>query len=75
MEMLCEIVKVISREQIEEGTTNDDPYHLFEIELPDNERGWVAGPHGVSACAICDWLQSHDKLAKTRCEAIAKGCE
>lgn len=68
-------VKIISSEQIQEGTTNDNPDHVFEVELPDGERGWVAGPHGVSTCAIREWLRFIDGLAETREEAIAQGCE
>ena len=70
-----EEVSVISQEQIEEGTRNDNPNTVINVRLPNGEEGWVAGPHGVSSCCIFDWLQYIGKPAATKDEAIAQGCE
>ena len=69
--------EIVSQEQIDEGTANDNPCTVFELRHKDSgERGWVAGPHGVSYCAIEDWLTEGDpRLARTREEAIATGCD
>lgn len=64
-------IEELSREQIEEGDCNDSPNTVFQIRLPGGEEGWVAGPHGVSCCAISDWLQNVGKPAKDRESAIA----
>ena len=68
-------IERISEEQIGEGTVNDNPEWVFQVKLPDGEQGWVAGPHGVSVCAITDWLNYIGQPAKTREAAIAEGCE
>tara|TARA_B100001123_G_scaffold175728_1_gene201622 strand:- start:455 stop:718 length:264 start_codon:yes stop_codon:yes gene_type:complete len=68
--------EIVSQEQIEEGTANDNPCTVFELRHKDtNHRGWIAGPHGFSCCAIDDWLAEGLSLAHTRDEAIATGCE
>ena len=67
---------IVSQEQIEEGTANDNPCTVFELRHKDSgERGWVAGPHGGSYCAIEDWVAVGLCLAHTKDEAIATGCE
>ena len=63
-------VRILSTEQLEEGTTNDNPNHVLEILLPNGDRGFVAGPHGVDCCAIGDWLYAKNHLAATRSDAI-----
>ena len=68
-------VERISEEQIGEGNVNDNPEWVFEIKLPSGERGWVAGPHGVSCCAISEWLRYVGAPAATRDQAIDKGCD
>lgn len=73
---VAEDVVILSSEQIGEGNSNDTPNHVFEILLlPTNERGWVAGPHGVFDCAISDWLRHCDGLARSREDAIRRGCD
>jgi len=68
--------EIVSQQQIEEGTANDNPCTVFELRHKDSSaRGWVAGPHGVSCCAIEDWLTEGLSLADTREEAIATGCD
>ena len=67
--------EILSREQVEFGTTNDNPHTVFELRDRDSgDRGWVAGPHGVSCCAIEDWRSEGLALAVTREEALATGC-
>ena len=68
-------VEILSTEQLASGTTNENPHHVFRVRLPNGEEGWVAGPHGVSCCAISDWLKEVGKPANSREEAIETGCE
>tara|TARA_R110000803_G_scaffold32357_4_gene71383 strand:- start:673 stop:1248 length:576 start_codon:yes stop_codon:yes gene_type:complete len=63
----------LSREQIDNGGINDNPNTVFEVLLPTGETGWLAGPHGVSVCAITDWLNHIGPLATDRDSAIREG--
>ncbi len=65
-----EEITIISRDQIEDGTPNDIPLTAFSVRLPGGETGWIAGWHGVSCCAIGDWLEWMGTLAATREDAI-----
>jgi len=64
--------ELMSIEQLEEGTPNDNPNTLFTLQTNAGVR-YAAGPHGVSYCVIRDWHD--DKFAVTREEAIEIGCE
>ena len=55
------------------GGINDNPNTVFEVLLPTGETGWLAGPHGVSVCAITDWLNHIGPLATDRDSAIREG--
>ena len=67
-------VTIIHKQQLEPGTCNDDPYTLFFVQdhLSGN-CGWVAGPHGVSGCAIDDWFAFLDYPVATKDEALCGG--
>lgn len=67
-------VKILEEVQIQPGTVNDNPNHAFKLRLPTGEAGWVAGPHGVSCCAISDWLCAGLTPEDTQEAAIARGC-
>lgn len=68
--------EILSREQLDEGGCNDNPDTVLQVRhLETGKVGWVAGPHGVSYCALGDWLASGDEPAETREAAIATGCE
>lgn len=64
---------LISFEQLEEGTVNDNPNTLVAVRTNAGTR-YAAGPHGVSCCALGDWLDNAGDLAETREEAI-DACE
>ena len=60
---------LIESEQIEEGTVNDNPIVLLTVGTNDGIR-FVAGWHGVSECALGNWIDSGEPLAETRESAI-----
>ena len=64
--------KVLMSLKLEEGTLNDNPAHLFQVELADGSTGWVAGPDGVGVCAITEALRQGPPH-KTPLEAIVVG--
>jgi hypothetical protein len=68
-------IEILQTEQLEAGTVNDNPNHAFAVVLPNGERGWMAGPDGVSCCAITEWLRYTGAPAATREEAIEAGCD
>ena len=65
------VVKILSQDELDD---NESPNTVFEIELPNGERGFVAGPHGAFGCAIKTWLEHEGKPACSRETAIAEGC-
>ena len=68
-------VEILSSEQVGDGAVNDNPDWVFLVRLPDGVCGWIAGPHGVSVCAVTDWLQHIGEPAGSRVAAIAEGCD
>lgn len=59
---------LFTTEQIEEGTPNDNPITLIQIQTNAGIR-YACGPHGVSECALAEALR-YDALYETREEAI-----
>jgi len=68
-------VEILSSAQLGDGTVNDNPDWVFSVRLPDGVCGWIAGPHGVSVCAITDWLRYIGEPSDSREAAIAEGCD
>ena len=69
-------VTIIHKQQLEPGTVNDDPYTLFFVEDHQSGHcGWVAGPHGVSCCAIDDWFAWDRQPAATQSAALCSGID
>ena len=60
---------LIEFEQIEEGTVNDNPIILLTVGTNDGIR-FVAGWHGVSECALGNWIDSGEPFAETRESAL-----
>jgi len=68
--------EILSREQLQEGTCNDNPDTVFQVRhLATGKTGWVAGPHGVDCCAIGDWLAFIGEPADSREAAIGLGLD
>lgn len=65
--------EVLEREQLEDGTCNDNPNTVLRVRLANGAVGWVAGPHGTNYCAIRDWLDNVGNMAETRAQAIRTG--
>ena len=61
---------LIESEQLEEGTVNDNPITLLTVGTNDGIR-YVVGPHGVSECALGNWIDSGEPFAETRKSALA----
>ena len=61
---------LIEFERIEEGTVNDNPIILLTLGTNDGIR-FVAGWHGVSECALENWINSGEPLAESRESALA----
>jgi hypothetical protein len=61
--------ELITIEQIEEGSINDDPAHVIKISTNSGER-YTCGPHGVAHCAVSEAFQFGDWHA-SRQEAVA----
>lgn len=59
-----------SVEQIEPGTPNDDPLSVVTVATNAGIR-YVAGPHGVSQCALEDWIRNGLDFAESRESALA----
>lgn len=60
--------ELFTTEQIGEGTTNDNPTTLIQIQTNAGIK-YACGPHGVSECALTEALR-YDALYETREEAI-----
>lgn len=60
---------LISTEQVEDGSPNDQPVTLIRIQTNAGER-WAIGPHGVFNCALSDAF-SHGAFYATREHALA----
>ena len=60
---------LIESEQLEEGTTNDNPSTLLTIGTNEGIR-FVAGWNGVSECALENWINSGELFAETRESAL-----
>lgn len=61
---------LIESEQVEEGTANDNPIVLLTVGTNDGIR-FVCGWHGVSECALENWIDSGEPFAETRESALA----
>jgi hypothetical protein len=55
--------------QIGEGTINDNPMHLIMVGTNGGVK-FAAGYHGVSQCALEDWLSWFRPLADSQTEAL-----
>ena len=60
---------LIEFEQLEEGSANDNPITLVTVGTNDGLR-FVVGPHGVSECALGNWIDGGEELAETRESAL-----
>jgi len=60
---------LIDGEYLEEGTVNDNPITLLTVGTNDGLR-FAVGPHGVSECALGNWIDSGEQLAETRESAL-----
>lgn len=60
---------LIEFEQVEEGTANDNPIILLTVGTNDGIR-FVSGPHGVSECALGNWIDSGEPFAESRESAL-----
>jgi hypothetical protein len=60
---------LIEFEQLEDGTANDNPITLVTVGTNAGLRHAV-GPHGVSECALGNWMGSGEELAETRESAL-----
>lgn len=60
---------LIDGEYLEEGNVNDNPITLLTLGTNDGLR-FVVGPHGVSECALGNWIDSGEPLAETRESAL-----
>jgi hypothetical protein len=60
---------LIDFDQIEEGAANDNPMTLVIVGTNAGLR-FAAGPHGVSECALGNWMDSGKELAETRESAL-----
>ena len=59
---------------LEEGSANDNPNTLIILDCNGGKR-YVAGPHGASYCALSDWYDTGEPLAKSRKAAVRFGTE
>jgi len=48
-----------------------DPMSVVFARLEDGNRGWAAGPHGTSSCAVADQLEFVGHLLPSREAALA----
>jgi hypothetical protein len=60
---------LIDGEYLEEGTVNDNPITLVIVGTNAGLR-FAVGPHGVSECALGNWMDSGEELAETRESAL-----
>jgi hypothetical protein len=60
---------LIEFEQLEDGTANDNPITLVTVGTNAGLR-FAVGPHGVSECALGNWMDSGQELAETRGSAL-----
>jgi len=60
---------LIEFEQLEDGTANDNPITLVTVGTNAGLR-YAVGPHGVSECALGNWMDSGEELAETRETAL-----
>ncbi len=60
---------LIDFDQIEKGTANDNPITLVIVGTNAGLR-YAVGPHGVSECALGNWMHSGEELAETRESAL-----
>ena len=64
--------RILSSEQISDGTVNDNPVSVVKAELEDGSIGWAAGPHGCDSCAVVDQLEYVGHLLPSREEAVTE---